>query len=157
MEHSAEGLASDIELTAGTDARHCPLASKNGTLRAGPVYAIAMQAREDPSCPFYKFVWQNHAPPRVCFFGWLLVQKRIQCKATLAAKNTMDTATCELCNCAEETPDHPILHCSVAAHLRASVGVDIPPPASVSGLWELTRSDHLHAKFFHTYLLLCSW
>ncbi|PVH63170.1 hypothetical protein PAHAL_3G485700 [Panicum hallii] len=41
--------------------------------------------------------------------------------------------------------------------LWANVGIDIPPSASVSGLWELARPEHLPAKFFHTYLLLCSW
>jgi hypothetical protein len=105
-----EELVSHTELTGGLDTRRCPLADKDGTLRAGPIYTTAMQSREDPSCPFYKFVWENHTPPRVRFFGWLLVQKRIQCKANLASKNIVDTATCDLCNYA-----HLILHCNLAA------------------------------------------
>jgi hypothetical protein len=34
----------------------------------------------------YKFIWENHASPKVKFFGWLLVQNRIQTKENLLKK-----------------------------------------------------------------------
>lgn len=85
-----DGLLDDVALSDAPDQRRCSLAATDGVLRAGPVYSTAMQVRPDENCTFYKFVWLNHAPPRVRFFAWLLVQHRIQCKTNLLHKNIVD-------------------------------------------------------------------
>lgn len=48
-------------------------------------------------CDYYKFIWGNHAPPRVKFFGWLLVQNRIQSKENLLKKHCVESGLSELC------------------------------------------------------------
>jgi len=152
-----EELLDDVHLSADPDNRLCPLAAKDNILRAGPVYATAMHARADADCPFYKFVWINHAPPRVRFFAWLLVQGKIQCKTNLLLKNIVDDAECELCHMDVESPDHLILHCPTATQFWTVLGITIPPTASVSCMWELPRPDHIPAPSYHTFLLLCAW
>ena len=152
-----EELLDDVHLSADPDNRLCPLAAKDNILRAGPVYATAMHARADADCPLYKFVWINHAPPRVCFFAWLLVQGKIQCKTNLLLKNIVDDAECELCHMDVESPDHLILHCPTATQFWTVLGITIPPSASVSCMWELPRPDHIPAPSYHTFLLLCAW
>ena len=86
-----------------------------------------MHARADADCPFYKFVWINHTPPRVRFFAWLLVQGKIQCKTNLLLKNIVDDAECELCHMDVESPDHLILHCPTATQFWTVLGITIPP------------------------------
>jgi hypothetical protein len=44
---------------------------------------------------------------------WLLLQGRIQCRAVLLTKHIVDSATCEICNAADETPEHIIHGCSL--------------------------------------------
>ena len=120
------------------DCRKCPLAEKDGTLRAGPIYRARMSLQENTPCPFYKFVWSNCAPPRVRFFAWLLVQEKIQCKTNLRFKNVVDDAECEVCRVAVESPDHLILHCTIATQFWAKLGISVHQ-ASVSQLWKLDR------------------
>ena len=68
-----EEIVEEVVLQETPDNRLCPLVSKDGTLRVGPIYAAMMSLQEHTPCPFYKFVWINCAPPRVRFFAWLLV------------------------------------------------------------------------------------
>ena len=109
-----EEIVEEVVLQDMPDCRKCPLAEKDGTLRAGPIYRARMSLQENTPCPFYKFVWSNCAPPRVRFFAWLLVQEKIQCKTNLRFKNVVDDAECEVCRVAVESPDHLILHCTIA-------------------------------------------
>jgi len=63
----------------------------------------------------HKFVWRNFAPPRVRFFGWLLVQNRIQSRDNLKKKTIVEDACCELCGEREETVDHIVSGCPFTA------------------------------------------
>jgi hypothetical protein len=89
------------------------------------VYRAAQQARSTGDCTFYKFVWQNRAPPRVRFFAWLLVQGKIQCKTNLLLKIIIEDATCDLCTAEMESPDHLILHCPFAKRFWLQLGFRI--------------------------------
>ena len=84
-------------------------------LDAGPIYATLMSLRDNAPCPFYKFVWVNHAPPWVRFFTWLLVQNIMQCKTNLLAKHIVEDSVCEVWRDGAESPDHLILHCPIAS------------------------------------------
>ena len=64
--------------------------------------------REEQKLPYFDFVWCNHAPLRVRFFAWLLVQNRIKCKANLERKGLLPDALCELCKSQDEDADHII-------------------------------------------------
>jgi len=116
-----EEITEEVILKEVPDNRTCPLAAKDGTLRAGPIYTAMMRLQESTPCPFYKFVWLNCAPPRVRFFAWLLVQNKIQCKTNLLAKNIVDDSECEVCRAGAESPDHLILHCPIASQFWEKV------------------------------------
>ena len=133
-----EEIVEEVVLQDMPDCRKCPLAEKDGTLRAGLIYRARMSLQENTPCPFYKFVWSNCAPPRVRFFAWLLVQEKIQCKTNLRFKNVVDDAECEVCRVAVESPDHLILHCTIATQFWAKLGISVHQ-ASVSQLWKLDR------------------
>ncbi|RCV41234.1 hypothetical protein SETIT_9G119300v2 [Setaria italica] len=77
-----EELLQPIELSGDADIRSCPLAAPDGVLRAGPLYRATMAAR-------------SGSAPKVRFFGWLLVQGRIQCKTNLLLKKVVDNDRCE--------------------------------------------------------------
>jgi hypothetical protein len=87
-----------------------------------------------PTSPFSTFVWENKTPPRVQFFTWLLVQERIQCRANLVVKNVIDSATCALCQAADEDCNHLLFSCPFVAKVWQDVGFPIDE-AEVSTLW----------------------
>jgi len=151
-----EEITEEVLLQDAQDDRTCPLAARDGTLRAGPVYTAWMSLQGGTDCPFYEFVWANHAPPRVRFFAWLLVQRKIQCKINLLAKHIVGDSECEVCRDGTETPDHLILHCQFASQFWSSIGITVHQ-ASVEQLWLLPRPTGVPAQHYHTFLLLCAW
>lgn len=58
--------------------------------------------------PAFKFVWSSRAPPKVRFFGWLLLHDRLQCRSNLIKKH-METLK-------------PVPTCYVTAPLRRNSG-----------------------------------
>ena len=151
-----EELTEEVLLQTEPDDRTSPLADKDGVLRAGPIYTALMNLQAEEQCPFYKFVWINHAPPRVRFFAWLLVQGKIQCRTNLLVKTIIEDSTCELCKADAESPDHLILHCQTASQYWAHLGIAVRH-ASVSQLWLLERPPRIPTQHYHTFLLLCAW
>ena len=125
-----------------------------------PPHWADLQSQDEPTgeytMPILQFVWSNCAPPRVRFFAWLLVQEKIQCKTNLRFKNVVDDAECEVCRVAVESPDHLILHCTIATQFWAKLGISVHQ-ASVSQLWKLDRPPGVPAQHYSTFLLLCAW
>ena len=52
-----EEIIEEVVLQESPDNQLCPLVGKDGTLRAGLIYAAMMNLQEHTPCPFYKFVW----------------------------------------------------------------------------------------------------
>jgi hypothetical protein len=93
----------------------------------------------------------------VQFFGWLLSQGRIQCKANLVRKGIVDSSECDVCHGAEETPAHVIFGCTTAREFWESIQITTDPSWTVLKLQEITAPVHIPAKHFQTFLLLCCW
>lgn len=83
--------------------------------------------------PFANFVWENSAPSKVRFFGWLLVQDRILSRASLLKKHilALTEAVCPICGDLEETASHIVFSCSVASQFWGVEGGRFPPDADV--------------------------
>jgi hypothetical protein len=144
-----------VQLTDGADERVCAFEKKDHKLATTMIYRASV--RGDQKSPSFNFVWRNHAPPRVRFFAWLLVQNRIQCKVNLAKKNIVDDATCELCKEHDEDADHIVSGCRFARQFWTRIGwapEDIYP---VDRLWETKTPPGTPEKVAPTWILLCCW
>ena len=108
------------------------------------------------SCDYYKFIWENRAPPKVKFFGWLLVQDRIQTRENLLKKNCIDSDLCELCGAQVESTAHLIAGCAFAVGFWHWIGVQIDEE-DVAALWRVQPPSTIPAAHFNAFLLLCCW
>jgi hypothetical protein len=68
------GLLDGVVLTNTPDVRVCPWEDRLHKLSSSSVYRAVVSNGE--GCEYYKFIWENCAPPKVKFFGWLLVHNR---------------------------------------------------------------------------------
>jgi hypothetical protein len=127
----------------------------NHRLLSGLIYKAA--TRGDHGCPSYTFVWKNFAPPRVKFFGWLLTQVRIQCRAALACKHILEDATCEICKAAEETADHIFSAWTFAHSFWASIGWNPAGVAKVTEIWNTQTPPRIAKNVRHPLLLFLCW
>lgn len=141
-------------LTSTPDRRTCPFETEDGLLPAGPIYkAIKLQ----PVAPaFCDFVWRNNAPPKVQFFGWLLVQHKIKCRRNLYRKNIVDIETCPICLECPETANHLILECSFSRQIWANLSIGTEGH-DVASLWLLPRPAPIPSAHYNMLLLLVCW
>ena len=126
----ASVLAS-TRLAHETDWRTLPLCgSPGGRLRTSSLYKLCTIGGEQPG--WFEFVWRSHAPSRVRFFAWLLVQSRVQCRANLIRKGILTAAEsdCPICSAPLETADHLFFECPFARRFWAAMGS--PPSATCS-------------------------
>jgi hypothetical protein len=107
-------------------------------------------------CEYYKFILENRAPPKVKFFGWLLVQNRIQTKDNLLKKHCVENGICELCLSAVESSVHLISGCPFDVGFWARLGISLTEE-DASHLWCVRSPGHLPAAHFNIFLLLCCW
>jgi len=70
----------DWEPEDGDDVRRSSLQSSDNRLVTSKIYKLATSSPN--VCDSYNFVWQNHAPPKVKFFAWLLLQNRSNAATT---------------------------------------------------------------------------
>jgi len=98
-----------------------------------------IKARGQRGNPRATFIWKSLAPPRVQLFIWLLMQRKIQCRSVLSRKGIVDSATCEICSVADETPEHIIDGCTLGRdvwarmNLLSIISVDMNDLHSVQG------------------------
>jgi len=141
---------------SGEDERVCKFQKPDGSLNTSSLYK-ALMAAHTPSCEFASFVWKNRAPPRVQFFVWLLMQRRIQSRSNLLKKSIITDDTCELCKDHPETVDHIVFHCPVAAAFWRQVGFELNAHATVETLQSLTASSPAPNPHGSVFLFLCCW
>ncbi|CAN6228096.1 unnamed protein product [Urochloa humidicola] len=143
-------------LSMAADKRMSPFALPDGKLHTASLYRM-LKASEGESSPAASFIWSNHAPPRVRFFTWLLVNDRIQSRANLHRKSVLDDDSCELCNGDSETANHIMFRCPGASAFWHSLGVQIPDGQTTGALHLLPRPALIPAEHFNTFVLLCCW
>jgi hypothetical protein len=69
----------------------------------------------------WKSVWKVKAPPRVAFFIWSAAWGRILTCDNLMRRGYTMAGWCCMCQCAEETVDHLLIHCSAIQPLWSFV------------------------------------
>jgi hypothetical protein len=151
-------VVAGIQLSATADRRTLPLCGgPDGKLRTSSLYKLCTFGGEKPS--WFEFVWRNHAPSRVRFFAWLLVQSRVQCRANLLRKGILTAAEsgCPICAAPLETADHLFFDCPFARRFWAAMG---SPPNNTSSVslaahCPLPASAPTHTAA--TLRLLCLW
>ena len=143
-------------LTEGKDRRRSMMLKKNGELDSSLLYNARKTAHSNPDA-WAKFIWHNKAPPRVKFFAWLLSQGRIQCKTVLRKKGVVDNTICEVCQATEQTPAHIIFGCNYARQFWGAIRIQTEADWLIQAIKELQPPNHIPAKYFTTFLLLCCW
>lgn len=148
-------LLQHVSLGEAEDSWLNPCCRDTTLLPSVDTYVKLKTAAGSTNSAFAAFVWRNHAPPRIQFFGWLLMQERIQCRVNLAKKNILTNSSCALCG-QEESCDHIILHCSFASQVWSSLGFQTAD-ATVKLLWNVARPATVPKRQFSAFLLLVSW
>ncbi|CAM0870748.1 unnamed protein product [Alopecurus aequalis] len=140
-----------VRISGDHDSRLLPLCGKRGgQLKNSALYDLLHSGGE--LSEHADFVWSNHAPSKVRFFGWLAVQDRIQCRANLVKKTILraDEGGCPICGAFPETTTHILLDCPFARsfwrdNLQCFDLPSCPLPSSVP------------ARSASTLRLLCFW
>jgi hypothetical protein len=148
-------LIASTSLLQQPDEHSSIFVKEDGNLHTSQLYNAS--TRSGVRAQFYEFVWRNNAPPRVKFFGWLLVQGRIHCKANLLKKHIIEDDSCDLCAQSPESCDHLLFGCLAARSFWRHLGWDPTSLPSAENLWVMPRPDHIPKELFSTLVLLCCW
>jgi hypothetical protein len=147
-------LVADVTLSDCADVRRCPWEDAAQKLSSSALYKTVVAT--GAVCDYYKFVWENCAPPKVKFFGWLLVQNRIQTKENLLKKHCLDDDVCEVCGSGTESAAHLIAGCSFSSGFWQRMGIALEED-DVANLWCVRPPAHLPSAHFNAFMLLCCW
>jgi hypothetical protein len=113
-----------------------------------------------------KELWKTKAQPKVKFFFWLALHRRLWTVERRKRHGLQDTDECAMCGQEPETGDHLFLGCVLARQLwfrmLALVGliVLVPDNGDELGTWWLRqrlRVDHNIRPSFDSLMLLISW
>jgi hypothetical protein len=151
-------LVSSVILTPTSDV--CELVRcrrKDRTFDASSLYRLCTWGGVD--APFFSFVWENHAPPQVRFFAWVLSRARVPSRSSLLRKNilTAEEAGCPMCNAPLETTNHIFFECAFAKHFWSAAGFSYPGDADVRRLYDYGAPACVPAETASTFMLLCLW
>lgn len=96
---------------------------QEGRYTVQSAYSLIQAPSWDASDPIFQLVWSSAAPSNVCIFIWKLVQDRLPTRLNLLKRNVIHSAAeacCPLCLQEEESTDHILVGCPVAAGVWAS-------------------------------------
>ena len=123
---TVNNIISLTQLSEAHDTRLSPFVSPDGRLNSSLLYRM-LQATKGDMSDGASFIWGSRAPPRVKFFGWLLLNDRVQSKANLQKKTVVQDAKCDICHASNEDADHIMFRCQFAQELWSSLGFLLPP------------------------------
>ncbi|CAO2178466.1 unnamed protein product [Urochloa humidicola] len=135
------------------DERHSSMSVTEHRLSTRRIYRATIS--QDHKCPHYRFIWRNHAPPKVRFFAWLLIQDRVQHKSSLTKKRVLEEDLCDLCSHGKEDADHLIWQCPFAQSSWNHIGW--PNLSTVTALGTAQPPAGVPTQHLSTMLLLCCW
>jgi len=95
---AVEEIAENTCLSEARDKRLSPMITLDGSLQTSTLYMLLRSGQGAPDAAA-KFIWSASTPPRVQFFGWLLIHDRVQSKANLHKKKILEDVVCDLCGC----------------------------------------------------------
>lgn len=143
-------------LNGSDDKRLSPFSLELGKLDTSGLYKL-IKSQSSSRDAASNFIWRNAAPPRVKFFIWLLLQRRIQCRSNLHRRNIVESPVCEICYCEDETPEHIVLRCEFAVAFWTKLGMDLSPDQPIRDLVLNARPDAIPEIQFPMFLALCCW
>jgi hypothetical protein len=153
---AVELLLVAVRLTGAADTRSLTRCCKpNGDLRVSDLYKLCSLGGVE--APFCSFIWGGFAPSRVKFFGWLLIQSRIQCRAALRKKKIIlpEEDICPICSAPHEDATHVALRCPFASGFWNAIGGVFAATAHVRDLHALPGVTS--GETASTFTLLCCW
>lgn len=112
-----------------------------------------------------KELWQTKAPPRVKFFFWIALHRRLWTAHRRMRHGLQDSDACVMCD-QEQTSDHLLVACVVARELWAMVLAPaglmelVPTTSDELGSWWLNkrqRIDGAARPSFDSMVLLITW
>jgi hypothetical protein len=90
-------------------------------------------------------------------FMWLLTHRRIQCRTNLLRKHVLPNATCEVCNEADETPEHIIGGCTIGRQFWEKIGLKSMKTASKDAIHNLSPPAGVPNQGFFAFIALAWW
>ena len=145
-----------MQLSTEPDKRVTPFAKEGNALDTGTLYRL-LKARGQQPDDRAVFVWQNHAPPRVQMFMCLLTQRKIQSRTNLLRRHVLPDATCEVCNGADESPEHIIGGCTIARQFWDKIGLGSMKTSSMEAIHNLSPPLGMPSQGFSAFLALACW
>jgi len=148
-------ILQQTQLTDQPDTRLSAFSRTKDRLDTSAIYRLlkAQGHQDDPSSAF---IWKNAAPPWVQMFFWLLLRGRIQCRANLYRKNIVDLPNCLVCGMDDETPDHLIFECPIAAQFWRGLGIQ-PDGLHCRNWHHIQRVSGIPDDQYSAFIMMCCW
>jgi hypothetical protein len=116
-----------------------------------------LKAKGQQNDPISSFIWKNAAPPRVQMFFWLLLKGRIQCRSNLFRKHIVDSPACLICGVDQETLDHLIFQCPIAAQFWSQIRLQSSSNLQCGNWHNIQKIRGIPDEQYSAFVLLCCW
>jgi hypothetical protein len=158
-------ILANFVLQPNTEDRHIFSLSSNGRYSAKSAYMGLFLG--STTFGHYERVWRSWAPPKCCFFIWLVAQNRCWTADRLAKRGLNHPIRCPLCDQQGETLNHLLVNCVFSRifwyNLLRKFGLHslAPQPDAVSFMdwWEMVSEtvNGLVREGFDSPIILGSW
>jgi hypothetical protein len=131
-------MISEVELQVGVQDKHIWRLTKSGQYTARSAYEALFQGAVYFR-PFER-IWKSWAPPKCCFFMWLVAHNRCWTADQLERRGLPHPDKCPLCDQEEENIQHLLIQCVVARqfwyYLFNQVGLSHLAPAAAESSFD---------------------
>jgi len=88
---------------------------------------------------------------------WLLTQRRIKCRSVLVKKHIVGSATCEICNTCDESPEHIIHGCTIGRKVWHCLGLQSIISMDMRQLHTVSNCTSAPVPEFSSFIALICW